>query len=359
MTRKLWFQSGVAILLSFLIIKYFLEIKFIFAPIAIIIKTAIVPIIFGGVLFYLAEPLQRKLENKKIPRWGSITMILLCIAIMISVFISFIVPSITKEFNSLVENAPEFTKELNQKRIELLNQKDHLPEQVSNSLENAFDTLKSTAGKFGGWMIQFIQSVVQAVVSLILVPFFFIFMLKDHEKFAPLIYNLFHGRRKIWVKKTLEDVDQVLRSYIQGQLLISFILAILILIGYLIIGLDYAILLAIFALFMNVIPFLGPWIAFTPAVIIAYVQDPKLIIWVSLVTLIAQQTDSHVITPNVMGKTLDIHPLTVITLIIAAGSIAGFFGVLLAIPTYAVIKAIVSNIYKSRKEIRKTAMKEF
>lgn len=358
MTRKLWFQSGVAILLSFLIIKYFLEIKFIFAPIAIIIKTAIVPIIFGGVLFYLAEPLQRNLENKKVPRWGSITIILVCIAIIISIFISFIAPSITKEVNSLVDNAPELTKKLNQKRIELLDQKELLPEQVRNSLDDAFDSLKSTAVKFGGWMIQFIQSFVQVIVSLVLVPFFFIFMLKDHEKFAPLIYNLFHGRRRIWVKKTLKDVDQVLRSYIQGQLLISLILAILILIGYLIIGLDYALLLAIFALFMNVIPFLGPWLAFTPAVVIAYIQDPKLIIWVSLVTLIAQQIESNVITPNVMGKTLDLHPLTVITLIIAAGSIAGFFGVLLAIPTYAVIKVIVGNIYESRREIRKTATKE-
>ena len=105
-------------------------------------------------------------------------------------------------------------------------------------------------------------------------------MLKDHEKFAPFIYNFFSGKRREWIKKTLHDIDTVLRSYIQGQLLISFLLAILLFIGYLIIGLEYALLLVIFALFMNVIPFIGPWIAVVPALIIGFIQDPKLVIWV-------------------------------------------------------------------------------
>ena len=124
--------------------------------------------------------------------------------------------------------------------------------------------------------MQFLQSFFQAMFLLVLVPFFFIFMLKDHEKFAPNIYNLFSGERREWVKKTLGDIDNVLRSYIQGQFLISTILAILIFIGYKILGLEYTLLLAIFALFMNLIPFIGPWIAVAPALIIAYLEEPKL-----------------------------------------------------------------------------------
>ena len=192
---------------------------------------------------------------------------------------------------------------------------------------------------------------------LVLVPFFFVFMLKDHEKLAPFMYGFFTGKRREWIKKTLSDIDTVLRSYIQGQLLISFLLAILLFIGYKIIGLEYALLLVIFALFMNLIPFIGPWIAVVPALIIAYVQDPKLVIWVGVVTLVAQQIDSNLITPNVMGKTLEIHPLTVITIILAAGNIAGFLGIIIAIPTYAVGKAIVKNIYAARREIQHAATK--
>ena len=93
----------------------------------------------------------------------------------------------------------------------------------------------------------------------------------------------------------------------------------MLLIGYSIIGLEYALLLAIFGLFMNLIPFIGPWISAVPAVIIGFIQDPKVGIGAAIIMVIAQQVESNLITPNVMGKSLDIHPLTVITVILGSG----------------------------------------
>src|SRR5699024_1104412 len=145
-----------------------------------------------------------------------------------------------------------------------------------------------------------------------------------------------------------------LRAFIQGQMLVSFILCIILYIGYAIIGLDYALLLAIFALFMNLIPFIGPWVAFLPAALLALIQDPIMFVWVSLITLIAQQIESNLVTPNVMGQTLKLHPLTVITVVLAAGNIAGFIGMLIAIPTYAVIKTVIQNIWRYTSYIGKT-----
>src|SRR5699024_3970946 len=150
--------------------------------------------------------------------------------------------------------------------------------------------------------------------------------------------------------------DQTLRSFIQGQMLVSFILCIILYIGYTIIGLDYALLLAIFALFMNIVPFVGPWVAFIPAVLLALIQDPIMLIWVSIITLVAQQIESNLITPNVMGQSLALYPLTVITIVLAAGNIAGFIGILVAIPTYAVIKTIIQNIWKYRQYLKNTMM---
>src|SRR5699024_3413733 len=86
--------------------------------------------------------------------------------------------------------------------------------------------------------------------------------------------------------------------------------------------------------------------------IIALFQDPIMAIWVSIITLVAQQTDANLITPNIMGKTLNIHPLTIITILSAAGNIAGVIGILLAVPGYAVGKAVISNIYKERKKLQ-------
>lgn len=358
MTKKLWFQVGVGILLAMLIVKYFMEINFIFSPLVIIIKTIIFPLLLGGVLYYMTEPLQRFLEKHKVPRWGSILIILVGLVLLVWLFIAIIGPPITKQVNKLVDNAPTLATEITDIKDEVLKQKDNLPDNLKDSINSAADSLQSFAVKFGKWIIQFLQSFFQAMVLLVLVPFFYIFMLKDHEKFAPLVYNFFSGERRAWIKKTMQDVDNVLRSYIQGQLLISTILATLIYIGYALLGVEYALLLAIFALFMNLIPFLGPWIAVTPAVIIAYLQDPKLVIGVAVVTLVAQQIDSNFITPNIMGKTLDIHPLTVITIILAAGNIGGFLGIIVAIPLYAVVKVIIRNIYEQRIRIKNAATKD-
>ena len=76
MTKKLWFQVGAGILLALLIIKYFMEIKGIFTPLVIVAKAIFIPLLLGGVLYYITEPIQRFLERRKVPRWGSILTIM-------------------------------------------------------------------------------------------------------------------------------------------------------------------------------------------------------------------------------------------------------------------------------------------
>jgi predicted PurR-regulated permease PerM len=356
-TKKLWFQTGVGILLALLIVKYFLEIKHLFYPVVIIASAIFTPLLLGGILYYITEPIQRFLEKRKFPRWASILTIIIALIGALGGFVSLIGPSIAEQMNHLVKSTPYLASEITDMADYIQDNRGSFPDQVNEFIDKMANSIQKYAVMTSVFLVQLIQTIVSWAFILILVPFFFIFMLKDHEKFAPSMYKLFSGNRREWIKKTLSDIDDVLRSYIQGQLLISLLLATMMYIGYLIIGLDYALLLVVFAFFMNVIPFIGPWIAFVPALIIGFLQDPKLAIWVCVVTLVAQQIDSNLITPNVMGKSLDIHPLTVITIILAAGNIAGFLGILLGVPAYAVGKVIVKNIYEHRKEIRSAATK--
>ncbi|KOY80392.1 AI-2E family transporter [Lysinibacillus macroides] len=360
MTRKVWFQVGVGILLALLIIKYFIEIHWIFSPLVIILKAIFVPLLLGGVLYYVTEPIQRFLEKRKWPRWASILTIIVGLIAIVGSFGWIIGNPIAEQVNKLVKNAPMIGASISssiQEVIYVLQNQDNFPKQLNDVIEKTADSVQDIAVVASKGLVSFLQSIVSVSLLAILIPFFFIFMLKDHEKFAPSIYKYFSGERQQWVKKTLSEIDDVLRSYIQGQLQISFLLALIMYVGYLIIGLEYSLLLVIFAFFMNMIPFIGPWIAFTPALIVAVIQDPVLVIWVSVVTLVAQQIDSNFITPNVMGKSLDIHPLTVITIILAAGNIAGFVGIIIAVPFYAVLKVIASNIYDQRNAIKKKATK--
>lgn len=357
MTRKVWFQVGVGILLALLVIKYFIEIHWIFSPLVIILKAIFVPLLLGGVLYYVTEPIQRFLEKRKWPRWASILTIVVGLIALVVSFGWIVGNPIAVQVNNLVKNVPQISASIQDAADYVLRNRDNFPPQLKDLIDNMANYVQDIAFAASKGLVSFLQSVVSVSLLAILIPFFFIFMLKDHEKFAPSIYKYFSGERREWVKKTLSEIDGVLRSYIQGQLQISFLLALIMYVGYLIIGLEYSLLLVIFAFFMNMIPFIGPWIAFTPALIVAVVQDPVLVIWVSVVTLVAQQIDSNFITPNVMGKTLDIHPLTVITVILAAGNIAGFIGIIIAVPFYAVLKVIASNIYDERNVIKKKATK--
>ncbi|HWL26951.1 MAG TPA: AI-2E family transporter [Ureibacillus sp.] len=357
MTKKVWFQVGIGLLILLFIIKYTIEIHWIFNPIFIILQTIFVPLLIGGVLYYVTEPLQRMLEKRGMPRWGSIISIVLLLLGIFTGLALLIANPISTQINNLVKNAPYISDKIMEVTDLIISNKDNLPPQAEQLIDSVSESIQGIAVAGSQMIVSVISGAVSATFTLILIPFFFIFMLKDHEKFAPQIYNVFSGDRRRWVKETLIDIDNVLRNYVQGQVMISAILAASIYVGYLLIGLDYSLLLAIFAFFMNMIPFIGPWISLAPAVVVALVQDPVLVIWVCVVTLVAQQVESNLITPNIMGEKLNIHPLTVISVVLAAGNIAGFIAIIIAIPTYAVIKAIVINIYEERKKIKEAATK--
>lgn len=358
LTNKVWFQAGIGILIVLLIIKMSMEVQHIFYPIAVILSAIFVPILIGGILFYVTEPMQRFLEKRKFKRWASISTILAGLLAIVLAFVSFVWPLISVQLTNFIDAFPTIMNEINKGVKYFFDHRDNLPAQVQDAVNNALDSIKDYAILTSKFLVDVVSTIVSWAFILILIPFFFIYMLKDHEGFAPRIYNLFLGERRTWVKKTLKDINDVLSSYVQGQLLISFFLATMMFIGYLILGLDYALLLVIFAFFMNIIPFIGPWIAFIPALVIGLIDSPMTALWVCVVTLIAQQIDSNFITPNVMGKSLDIHPLTVITIILAAGNIAGFVGVLVGVPFYAVVKVIVKNVYERRLEIHQAVTKD-
>jgi len=244
-TRKVWFQVGVGVLLALLIIKYFIEIHWIFSPFVIILKAIFIPLLLGGVLYYVTEPIQRFLENRNWPRWASILTIVIGLIALVGGFGWIVGNPIAEQVNNLVKNIPMISASIQDAADYVFKNKDNFPPQLKDFIDNMANSMQHFAVVASKGIVSFLQSVVSVSLLAILIPFFFIFMLKDHEKFAPSVYKYFSGERREWVKKTLSEIDDVLRSYIQGQLQISFLLALIMFVGYLIIGLDYSLLLVI------------------------------------------------------------------------------------------------------------------
>lgn len=351
MLNKVWFRTGIALLILFLLIKLIMEVHSIFTPFIIILQSVLLPLLLSGFLFYICLPFQKILEKNHVPRWGSITLIFIGLIIIISIVIGVLAPFIAEQIENLVTQIPALQHEVQNIINFALDQMERLPNDVTDRINKMVQSISDSTADILSNSLGYLTSFISTLFLLIMVPFFLIYMLKDHERFIPFIARLFKGDRKVFTVELLKDLNETVKSYIQGQVTVSIILGIILYIGYSIVGLNYTLLLVMFACVANMIPFLGPWMAFAPAAVIAIIQSPTTFIWVCIITLIAQQLEGNVITPNVMGKSLSIHPLTIIVVILAAGNLGGFGLILIAVPLYAVIKTVLRNVFRYRQEI--------
>lgn len=351
MLNKVWFRTGIALIMLFILIKLFMQVHEVFTPVVTIIGSVFLPFLISGFLFYICLPFQTLLEKWGFPRWASILTIFVVLIAIIAIVIAFIAPIIISNINNLIKQTPALQRETERLINFSLTQIDKLPSDVTHRINNMVKSMGDGVTDVLSNSISYITSLISTIFLLIMVPFFLIYMLKDHEKFIPAVAKFFKGERKVFVVDLLKDLNYTLKSYIQGQVTVSVILGIILYIGYTIIGLPYTPLLVLFAGVANLIPFLGPWLSFTPAAILGIIDGPSTFIWVCVITLIAQQLEGNVITPNVMGKSLSMHPLTIIVVILAAGDLGGFTLILIAVPLYAVLKTVISNIFKYRQRI--------
>ncbi|MFC0557740.1 AI-2E family transporter [Halalkalibacter alkalisediminis] len=345
------FRIGYGIVLIFVIIYLGSLIDWVFRPIAILVQTLFAPIILGGVLFYLLRPFVNLLSIR-LPRTVAILLLYLGVVGLVTAVIFIIGPELQKQFYSFTRNMPVFINEIRDMFISLQENEyiSRFQETDNFSLEEIMMELANYLNNFianiGQNIAGFIGFVANTLIILIIIPFVLFYMLKEGEKAPNQLLKLLPEKRQNEGREVLKAMDYALSSYIQGQILVSICVGILAYIAFLIIGLDYPLVLALVAMFTNVIPFVGPWIGTIPAVIVGLLHSPLMALLVIAVVVIVQQIESNLISPQIMGRKLSIHPLTIIFLLLVAGRFAGLLGLLLAVPTYAVGKVLVLHIYR-------------
>jgi len=348
--NKRWFQTFTFLIMFFLLIWLISVTDFIFSPLFQYVGAVAFPFIAAGILYYLTKPIMHFLERFKVKRTIAIIIIFLLLILIGFIIIMYIAPIAQRQFMNLVNNIPKMVSWAQDLITYWQSNQTAIPKEVNDAINHFTDNLQTYIENVFNYLFDFIGGLINFITSLVLVPFFLFFMLKDGEKFLPFITSIFEKKKANNIHSLLGKVDHTLASFIQGQLIVSFILGVLLFLGYLAIGLNYSLTLGLFAMVMNVVPFIGPFIAVIPALIVGAFQDPMMVIWVAIITLIAQQVESNLISPNVMGRALKMHPLTIITVILAAGSIAGFLGILFAVPFYSVVKTIIVHFYETYRE---------
>ncbi|WP_227936777.1 AI-2E family transporter [Alkalihalobacillus deserti] len=345
------FRLGYGIVLIFVIIYLGSLIDWVFKPVVVLVQTLFAPIILGGVLYYLLRPFVNLLSIR-LPRAIAILLLYLGVVGLITAFIFIIGPELQNQFYSFTRNMPVFINEIRDMFINLQENEyvsrfqeseNFSIEEITMELVNYLNNFVSNIGQNVAGLLGFIAN---AVIILVIIPFVLFYMLKEGEKAPNQLLKLLPEKRQNEGRDILSAMDYALSSYIQGQILVSICVGILAYIAFLIIGLDYPLVLALVAMFTNVIPFVGPWIGTIPAVIVGLLDSPVMALLVIAVVIVVQQIESNLISPQIMGRKLAIHPLTIIFLLLVAGRFAGLLGLLIAVPTYAVGKVLVLHIYR-------------
>ncbi|MFJ7756025.1 AI-2E family transporter [Peribacillus muralis] len=343
--NKPFFKYACAIILIILIIFLLGKIEYVLQPLQNIIAAMFFPIILAGLLYYVLRPVVNLL-TEFIPRTISIFTVFLIILGLIGSVSYFGSPIVVDQFQKLSEDLPNKVKEISKESEDIIQENDFGIVNTEALKENAGKHLKEYSEKILVNITTVFTTITSVLTVLIITPFILFYFLKDGDKLRPFLLKYIPSDVEAEGNTILKDVDKTLSTYIIGQFIVSLVIGTLMYIGYLIIDLDYALVLALLAMIFTVVPFLGPLISILPALFIALQQDVGMAVKVLIVLTIVQQVEGHLVTPNIMGKRLNIHPLTIILLLLAAGSIYGFIGILIAIPTYSVVKTILGNFRK-------------
>ena len=343
-----FFEYAIGTLLVLTIILVFYQVAFFLIPIFDFASTLFVPIVISFLFYYLLRPIVLFFEKYKIPRFVTILFIYMLIALFLIIFIAYIGPILTKQIEALANTSVDTlqkAKESSQSVIfRLFNI--NLDYEIQERLFLVVQQITTALSKNLGDVLGFITHL---AAILAVIPFIVFYLLKDDHNFASGFLRYVPEDFGREVRKILIHMDSTLSSYINGLVLISSSLGLFLFIGYMIIGLNYALILSLIAIVFTTIPFLGPFLAIAPAILVGLSDSPFMVLKVIVIFVIVQQCESNLISPQIIGQRLNIHPLTIILLLLAAGSLYGLIGLILVTPFYALSKVLIENLYKIYK----------
>lgn len=337
------------ILLNLLLLP---KVSFVFQPFVAFFDVMGLPLIMAGVFYYLLNPLIDWMETKNIPRTASISIVFIVIAGLLAWGIATLIPIIREQLMGLIDNWQDYMNTfisqvdsffqndlLSRLQTQLMGSTEPLSTSITGQTENVVGSTVTGLGSVFGVLST-------TLLALITTPFILFYLLKDGHHLPYHMMKLVPSKMRENSYLLLREMNLQISQYIRGQLLVAFFVGLMFWIGFSIIGLKYALTLGILAGALNLIPFLGSFIAFIPIVIIAIVvHSPIMLAKVLVVFFIEQTLEGRVFQPLILGSNLQIHPITIIAVLLTAGNLFGIPGVILGIPAYAVIKVVLVHLF--------------
>ncbi|MGS4787757.1 AI-2E family transporter [Streptococcus sp. P25B114] len=353
-----WFINNQAVtfflvtLLISLTILVFTKISFLLKPIGSFVEIILLPMLLTGLLYYLLNPIVDWLEKRKVSRTIGISIVFVLIGLLLVWGLAVAIPNIQEQVVSFVQNLPANIQKLELQLTSLLQDKrfEQFRPTALQAINQVNDQIISFAQRFSSsavnWASHLISTASQIIVAVLIMPFILFYLLRDGKGLNAYITQYLPTKWRAPIGTVLSDVNSQLSNYVRGQVTVAMIVALMFSIMFSIIGLSYPVTLGILAGFLNLIPYLGSFLAMIPAVILGLIAGPFMLVKVLIVFMIEQTIEGRFVTPLIIGSSLNIHPITILFVLLTSGQMFGVLGVLLGIPIYASIKVLVKAAFE-------------
>ncbi len=317
---------------------------------AYLLRGVLVPLFFAFLLAYALDPFVDWLEARKVPRALAAPLVMLAIAGVFTLVTIYAVPMFLDELRAAAADLPSQLKRLEDRvepwlvttfKVKLPHSMSDLGKELTDRVQAQFPSLMSAASValFGT------LSYVAVVLSALIVPVFALYLLIDFGRIVERTAQLVPRRWFPTVKDVARQVHKTLGGYVRGQLTANIVLGALYATGLRIVDIRLAVPIGVVTGMLAFVPYIGFGLGLTLATSMALLDwgGPGKLVGVVAVMLGVQILDGLVITPRIVGRSVGLAPLEVLLTMMAAGSLFGFLGILLAVPLGAVVKILVSR----------------
>lgn len=302
----------------------------------------ILPVLFSIFIAILLNPIVNYLQGKRIPRVLAISIVVLfCMLIIVGLF--FFLVSQASLFSSMLPELKMQFKLISQQTISWIS--NHINISTDKIEEWLLKSIKEGASDVSLIVGQTIVNVSSALIIVFLIPIYVFLILYYEPLLLEFITKVFAKEKHQYIASILLDTKKLIQSYLVGLLIESAIISVLNIIGLLIIGVEFAVIIGIVGGLLNIIPYIGGVVAvIIPMAIALTTQSPSAALWVLLVYVIVQFIDNNILMPYVVSSKVKINALASIIVVLIGGAIWGVSGMFLSIPITAIFKVIFDRV---------------
>lgn len=320
-------------------IVFILLLIMVIVHILIVGKNLLIPLFLSGLLSMLLTPLCIRMENWKIPRVISALIALLSCMVVLAGLVFLIILQIkgaSKDFEGVSQRMNDYLSDLDG----FLSDNLGIELGIQNGLDKSYLTelMQSNSETIS----QFLFNTIGSLAGVVLTPVFIFFMLIYRYQLGNFIAQLFKSQEEKKVKEEIVTIRKMVQGYVIGLLKVMAVLAVLNTGALYALGIKHALFFGLFAAFLNIIPYLGPFLGAILPFIYAFLTADTLFQPIAVVVLftIIQLIESNFLTPKIVGSNVNLNAFITLIGLLIGGAIWGIIGMILIIPTLAILRRI-------------------